>query len=71
MRFGQKHFLRIISNWISLICFLSYLTKNTTYGVAKDISFYSNIMLRVEILENQDFDKYLPQLSKSLPSIRS
>ena len=51
--------------------FWSHLTKNTTYSVAKDAIFNSNIALKVEILEDRGLDKCLPQLSKDLSSIRS
>ena len=60
MRFGKNCFLKIINNYIVWAHCKSYLTKNATYSIAKDIDFNINIVIKVEILENQCLSKYLP-----------
>ena len=51
--------------------FWSHLTKNSTYSIARGVSFDLDIALRVEMLEDQGLSKCLPQLGKSLSSIES
>ena len=51
--------------------FRSHLTKNNTYSIAKDISFDSDIALRIQILTDWGLYKRLPQLSKDSYSVRS
>ena len=54
-----------------LACFQSHLTTNTTYGVAKSVSFDYDIALTVKILEDQGLGKRFSQLYRSLYSIES
>ena len=51
--------------------FWSHLTKNATYGVARDVSFDSDMAIRVKMLEDQGLGKRLPQLGKSSSSVGS
>ena len=51
--------------------FWSHLTKNATYGIARVISFDSNIVLKVKMFKDWGLDKYLPQLGKDLSSVGS
>ena len=51
--------------------FWSHLTKNATYGVSWGVSLDSNMALKVEMLEDRDLSKRLPQLGKSLSSVGS
>ena len=51
--------------------FLTLPIKNATYGIARGIGLNSDIMLMIKMLDNQGFGKYLPQLGKSLSSVRS
>ena len=69
--FGPNHLSRIISDWMALARFWSYLTQNATYSVAKGVNFNSDMALRVEISEDQGLSKCLSQLDKCLSSIES
>ena len=71
MHFSQNCLLRIISNWMLLVGFGSYLTMNTTYVIARDVNLNSDISLRVKILNDQGLDKRLSQLGKGLSSVGS
>lgn len=51
VRFSQNHYLRVINNWILLVYFLSYLTKNITYSIVKSISFNLDMAIKVKILK--------------------
>ena len=54
-----------------LAYFWSYLTKNATYSVARGVSFDSNIVFRVEMLEDKGLSKHLLQLGKGSSNIES
>ena len=69
--FGQNHFLKIINNLIPFDHFLSHLSKNAIYGIARGVSLDLDIALKVKILEDWCLGKSLPQLDKDSFSIRS
>lgn len=54
-----------------LAYFSSYLTKHSTYGLAKNVSFDLNIVAKIKIWVNEDFNKYLFSLNKGLSDIKS
>ena len=54
-----------------LACFWSHLTKNATYSIAKGVDSNLDIVLRVEIFEDWNYSKLLPQLGKSLSIVGS
>ena len=69
--FGRNYLLEIISDWISLAHFCDYLTKNATYGIARNVSFDLDMALRVKISNNWGLGKHLSRLSKNSSSIEN
>ena len=51
--------------------FWSYLTKNATYGIDRGVSLDSDMALQVEMSEDWDLGKRLPQLGKGSSSVKS
>ena len=47
--FCPNSFFKIISNYMLLAYFSSYLTKHSTYGLAKNVSFDLNIVAKIKI----------------------
>ena len=57
--FGRNYLTRIISDWMPLTRFCNHLTKNTTYGIVRDISLDLDLALRFENLEDWGLGKRL------------